>query len=333
MAMQKFIYLAKNGSLINPKEKFYKSDYPKISIIIAIYNAAGYIKNALLSIENQDFKDVEIIMVDDGSKDNSVNLIKNFMKKDPRIVLYQNIENKGTLYTKTRGVLYSRGKYIMILDQDDMFTQKYALSTLFRTIEKQNLDILGFSAIISNFNLTKKKFIHHYFETPIIYQPDVAKRMYIHEDTGRIKRTGDVIWVYMYKSELFKKTISQIDNKFINTKMNCHEDFLLLFLLTRNAYNLQNIKKIFYGQIIWNSLDPKIAFSINEKIKNRANITCLSFLNFIEFLLIKTNNTFYDKKIASYELSYYYLDHPCRKNLFVRERGRNVCILILLIYF
>ena len=87
MAMQKFIYLAKNGSLINPKEKFYKSDYPKISIIIAIYNAAGYIKNALLSIENQDFKDVEIIMVDDGSKDNSVNLIKNFMKKDPRIVL------------------------------------------------------------------------------------------------------------------------------------------------------------------------------------------------------------------------------------------------------
>ena len=90
------------------------------------------------------------------------------MKKDPRILLYQNIENKGTLYTKTRGILYSRGKYIMILDQDDMFTQKYALSTLYKTIEKKNLDILGFSAIISNFNLTKKKAIHHYFETPII---------------------------------------------------------------------------------------------------------------------------------------------------------------------
>ena len=268
-------------------------------------------------------------MVDDCSKDNSVNLIKDLMKKDPRILLYQNIENKGTLYTKTRGILYSRGKYIMILDQDDMFTQKYALSTLYKTIEKKNLDILGFSAIISNFNLTKKKAIHHYFETPIIFQPDVAKSMYIHENTGRIKRIGDVIWVYIYKSELFKKIISQIDNKFINTKMNCHEDFLLLFLLTRNAYNLQNIKKIFYGQMIWNSCDPIITFSIHEKNKNRTNNSCLSYLNYIEFLLIKTNNTIYDKKIASYELGHYYLDHPCRNNSFVRERGRNVCNLFL----
>ena len=67
--------------------------------------------------------------------------------------------------------------------------------------------------------------------------------------------------------------------------MNCHEDFLLLFLLTRNAYNLQNIKKIFYGQMIWNSCDPIITFSIHEKNKNRTNNSCLSYLNYIEFLL------------------------------------------------
>ena len=73
MIMQKFIYLTKNGILLNPKEKFIKSKNPKISKIISIYNAEPYINNSLLSIENQDFNDIEILMVDDYSKDNSVN--------------------------------------------------------------------------------------------------------------------------------------------------------------------------------------------------------------------------------------------------------------------
>jgi len=114
--MQEYIYLAINGTLYNPNEVFKKSENPKISIIITVYNGEGYLKTALLSIQNQDFKDVEIIMIDDCSKDNSVNLIKELMIKDPRIVLYQNEENKGMLYTKTRGALHAKGKYIMILD-------------------------------------------------------------------------------------------------------------------------------------------------------------------------------------------------------------------------
>ena len=57
----------------------------------------------------------------DCSKDNSVNLIKELMVKDPRIKLYQNEENKGALYTKTRGVLNAKGKYVMALDEDDMY--------------------------------------------------------------------------------------------------------------------------------------------------------------------------------------------------------------------
>ena len=59
-------------------------------------------KTALLSIQNQNFKDIEIVMVDDGSKDNSIGLIKKLMRTDPRIVLYKNKENKGMLYTKTK---------------------------------------------------------------------------------------------------------------------------------------------------------------------------------------------------------------------------------------
>jgi glycosyltransferase involved in cell wall biosynthesis len=78
-------------------------------------------------------------MVDDCSKDNSVNLIKELMIKDPRIILFQNKENKGMLYTKTRGVLLAKGKYVLILDMDDIYTQRDAFSTLYIQIFKNNI--------------------------------------------------------------------------------------------------------------------------------------------------------------------------------------------------
>ena len=53
-----------NGTLINPNETFYNSENPKISVVIPIFNAEGYIKNAIISIENQDLKDIEIIIID-----------------------------------------------------------------------------------------------------------------------------------------------------------------------------------------------------------------------------------------------------------------------------
>ena len=130
--IQEFINMAMNGTLYNPNEVFKKSENPKISIVVSVYNGEGYIKSALLSIQNQDFKDIEIIIVDDCSKDNSVNLIKELMIKDPRIILYQNEENKGNLYTKVRGILHCKGKYLLILDMDDIYAQRDAFSTLFQ---------------------------------------------------------------------------------------------------------------------------------------------------------------------------------------------------------
>ena len=140
--MQEYIYMAMNGTLYNPNEVFKKSENPKISIVITVYNGEGFLKTALLSIQNQDFKDIEIIMIDDCSKDNSVNLIKELMIKDPRIILYQNKENKGMLYTKTRGVLHAKGKYVMILDVDDLYTQRDAFSTLYLEAEKNTINMI-----------------------------------------------------------------------------------------------------------------------------------------------------------------------------------------------
>ena len=76
-----------NGIEFYKNKKYFTSNYPKISIVISVYNGEGYLKTSLLSIQNQDLKDIDIVMVDDCSLDNSVNLIKELMKTEPRIVL------------------------------------------------------------------------------------------------------------------------------------------------------------------------------------------------------------------------------------------------------
>ena len=327
---QEYIYMIFNGTLYNQNKILKKSQKPKISVAISLHNAEGYLRTALLSIQNQDFKDIEIIMVDDCSKDNTVSLVKELMKEDPRITLYQNTENRGTLYTKTKAISYAKGKYVMILDQDDIFVQKDAFLTLYLEAEKNNLDILGFASILSAPELKMGQYVHRYIETPIIYQPDVPKRMYDYIG-GNVKRVGDVIWNYIYKTELFIKTIKQIDEKFFSFKMNCHDDFLLFFLLTRNAYNIRQIKRIFYIMLVRpEKNNTKIIFSQDEKKKNREDFSCLSYIKYSEFLLLYTNNTVIDKKIASFELDEWFLkSNSCRNNLFVREHAINICNLFL----
>ena len=329
--MQNYIYKCINGTLINPNVVFSKSDTPKISVVIPMFNAEGYIRNIIFSIQNQDFDDIEIIIIDDCSKDNSVNFVKNLMQKDPRIILYQNEETKGTLYSKSRGVLLAKGKYVLVSDQDDMFVQVDAFSTMYEELENNSLDILGFATLFSDtINLHEKRALYLYEEGPIIYQPNISKKMFVKNKYGNIVRVGDVIWNHIYKTEIFIKSIKQIDEKIMNSRMNCHEDFILFFLLTRNAYTLKHIKRIFYVHLYWKgNNNTNILFSKKEKNVNNYNLKCSSFINYIEFLLMKTNNTIEDKQIASSELKNWYINNPCKNNSYIEERGKFVCNLFL----
>jgi glycosyltransferase involved in cell wall biosynthesis len=328
--IQEYINMTLNGTLYNPKEVFKKIENPKISIVITVYNGEGYLKTSLLSIQNQDFKDIEIIMVDDCSKDNSVNLIKELMIKDPRIKLYQNKKNKGMLYTKTRGVLNSKGKYVMILDVDDIYAQRDAFSTLYIEAEKNNLDILGYSSVFSGFHIKKGNKILKHRKTEIIYKPNIIKTMYKCNSHECI-RIGGLTSQYFIRTDLFVNIIKQIDDKYMNVKMNFYDDFLMFFLLARKAHSLRQIKRILYIIVRW----PKernntlIQFRLNEKKKNRENMLCSAYINYIEFVLMKSNNDIYEKKIPSFELKKHFLKHQCRYNKKIRKRALKVLKLFL----
>ena len=329
--IQDFININLDKTLYNKNYIFKrKIENPKISIIITVYNGEGYIETALHSIQNQDFKEIEIIILDDCSKDNSISLIKQLMKNDYRISLYKNKENKGMLYTKTQGVLKAKGKYILILDVDDMYTQRNVFSTLFKEADKNNLDLLGFGGIISNIALNRKSFIN-YLSTPILFQPDVSKTMYYHDSENQIKRGyGGFLAFYFMKREKLVRSINQISKEFMNSKMNFHDDLLVYFILSRNVNNLRQIRRIFYIVVDWeNNINSKMAFRLKEKNKNRENIRCFSYIKYIQFILLNTNNTLYDKKIASFEIKRFYINHECKNNTFTQNMGRNICQLFL----
>ena len=99
-----------NGTFLNNNSKTF-SDNPKLTAVIPAYNCQNTIKAAVRSIQNQNMAKVEIILVNDNSKDNTSKIISELAMEDPRIKTINNEKTMGTLYSRNIGILLSKGKY------------------------------------------------------------------------------------------------------------------------------------------------------------------------------------------------------------------------------
>ena len=301
------------GKLYNSISLFKKSENPLISIVISTFNGEIYLKPAVRSIQNQDFFNLEIIIVDDGSVDNSVKVVEELMKEDPRIILIKNGINRGTLYTKTRGVLNAKGKYVMTLDHDNLYTYNNVFSTLYNESEKYNLDLLGFASVETTLDIrnSKKVIFYNYKNSQIIKQP-IIKTLFIAMNYRFHSSTS--LCLYFIKKELYFKVIKQLGEEIINRNIDAHDDTIITFLLARNALNLKHLKKIFYFILIW----PKEYYSSltlqrNVKKREREKKNCYSYLTFAEVLILYTENDKRDKKIAEFNfLRYFIRNEKCQ---------------------
>ena len=115
---------------------------PFFSILIPVYNVEEYVDQCLRSIIDQSFEDYEVIMMDDGSPDSSVEICKNYSNRDNRFKLYHQV-NKGLLLTRRELFKLAGGEYIISLDSDDFF-QKDILITLYKTIQNHDCDMVLF---------------------------------------------------------------------------------------------------------------------------------------------------------------------------------------------
>lgn len=113
---------------------------PKFSIIVPMYNVEKFIARALESAINQSFKDIEIICVDDCGQDESIEIAKEFAKKDERIKIVQNERNLGTFAARNNGALSAKGEYLLFLDSDDFLHKDTCLKCyeLLKTYKNQH---------------------------------------------------------------------------------------------------------------------------------------------------------------------------------------------------
>ncbi len=113
--------------------------HPQISVIVPIYNAELYLRNCLDSLLAQSYTDFEVILINDGSTDLSINIIKEYTEKDSRF-LYINKHNEGVGATRQRGLDEAKGEYIIHCDPDDTVSP-FWLERLHAKITKENADM------------------------------------------------------------------------------------------------------------------------------------------------------------------------------------------------
>ena len=220
-------------------KEFKKKEKPKISIISAIYNREKFLSRFLKNLQYQTFKDIEIILVDDFSKDNSVNIIKEFQKKDKRIVLIRNRKNRGTFVTRNIGVLYSKGKYINIPDPDDILS-KEILKISYRLAKKFNYDIIRFKICFKKWNLDNNNFINDIQAGPI-YQPDLSN--YIFYGSKELKIIDMVIYNKLIKRKVFIKALNVLEASHLKLYMVLFEDGLINYFVHLVGKSLYFLKK------------------------------------------------------------------------------------------
>lgn len=126
-----------------------------VSIIMPVYNAEAHLKEAVESILNQDYRNIEFIIIDDGSTDNSSNIIDEYAKRDARIVVIRR-ENRGIAASLNEGVDRASGDYVARMDSDDI-ALKHRISTEVKFLEKNGeIDFCGSNVYINSFDNIRK---------------------------------------------------------------------------------------------------------------------------------------------------------------------------------
>ena len=188
-------------------DNFNSSQYnnsPIISVILPSYNKGEFIIKSIRSIQNQSFKNIEIIIVDDCSTDNSTLYYQYLLKTDPRVRIFTHLKNMGTWRSRIDGFLYSRGKYVIHFDTGDFYHDNLVLEDAYEIIEKYHLDSVKmlFRYIYDYNNLTKGDIPFKIDEShsKIIYGRDNV------ELQDKIFFRGwNIIWSRLTKADIFPK--------------------------------------------------------------------------------------------------------------------------------
>ena len=293
-----------------------------ISVIVPIYNTEKYLVECIESIREQTYSNIEIILVDDGSTDASIEICDEFSKKDSRVRVFQK-ENEGSAVAKNFGIQQSKGEYIILVDSDDTVSDKM-IEVLYTHIKEKNADIA-----IGNYYIYDESDKNFYF---YVTDKDFSvEELAIQEIMNR--QAGD--WQFnssafilptfkLIKKELFKEVQFSNGRRF-DDEATMHRFYLLaskIIFINDNLYRYRQRS----GSIMRSKFDLSWARDLVEVFSKKISDLVLAGLD-ISVMRIRFVNLLKDYKqtLEFHQLTdtEEYRDICFRLNIFFEAERRN----------
>lgn len=283
------------------------TNYCKISVILPIYNVENYLKEALDSLVNQTLKDIEFICINDGSTDNSLNILNAYAENDARFTVISQ-ENQGQGVARNKGVELAKGEYIVFLDPDDKF-ELNAFDELYNFAKEKNANVIQFNYTkFEEYSKNKVVSISEHYKK--YYGVDLNKKEKFHwldlMNDNLFVRPCFFIFTRMYSTAFIKK----YNIKCSPTRNG--EDVLFVMQTLFNADEIYYLDKSLY-------LYRKHSFSITSK-KSRTGFDIFTNIKYEEdFLKEKSLLPKLNKYFKKYEISRFILHYKYIPNEYISE--------------
>ena len=303
---------------------------PEISVIIPSYNKKNNLTLTLNSVIIQTLKNIEIIIIDDGSDDESEKIFDSLYDKDCRIRIFKHKRNMGVWRTRLDGFLYSRGKYILNIDPGDFLSDYYILEEILNLTKKYNLDSTRFTFSKVPYqedlvNSTKLGVKHIYPSkfTKIIYGKPGYNVHYFGYGT---------IWNRLIRANVISKGLNFVDEYILNAYKNLWDDMWWNSLVDKASFSNVIVNRL--GYILVTTRNGIGRPNIKDSIKKDKTIREFIYFWFFDYQLLPQNSN--KKKIIKILYNYNQKDNtfygvPMRldylsSNFFIYDRLLHLLI-------
>lgn len=238
----------------------------EVSIIVPVYNKEKYLEKCLESLIHQSFKNIEVICVDDGSSDNSFNILQKYSKKDSRIKIIRQ-DNHGPGHARNQGLKKAMGKYVAFIDADD-WVELDTIEILYHNAIQNNSDLVLFNAIeyLPN-DKTRRR---------IYYKNDINGTFNFHQRKGIVMNSYLIVCTKLHNLDFI------MDNEITFSDSGLFED---VFFHVKSMIKAEKVSYV--NKILYNYRRTEINTRQSNSTKSKKSLAFMDVLENIKTLLIE----------------------------------------------